>query len=103
MVHKCAYLVSVHNIPLELVVNTNQTQIHLIPTCDSITWGHKTKRIEIHRQDDKQIIIVIIFFAASNKQFHFQAISKGQLTEVYQSQKERNMIVNTQDEIEFQP
>jgi len=37
MVQRCAYLGSVHNILSKLVVNIDQTGIHLVPTCDSIT------------------------------------------------------------------
>ena len=32
MAQRCAYLVKVHNIPKELVVNSNQIGIHLVPT-----------------------------------------------------------------------
>jgi hypothetical protein len=41
MAQWCAYLVKVHNIPKELVVNIDQTYIHSIPIGGSNTW--KTK------------------------------------------------------------
>ena len=37
MAQRCAYLVKVHNIPKELVVNSDQTGIHLVPTGGSKT------------------------------------------------------------------
>ena len=41
MAQRCAYLVKVHNIPKELVVNSDQTGIHLVPTGGSKTWETK--------------------------------------------------------------
>jgi hypothetical protein len=41
MAQKCAYLIKVHNNLQELVVNTDQTRIRLVPTSGAKTW--KTK------------------------------------------------------------
>ena len=78
MAQRCAYLVSVHNIPEELVVNTDQTGIHLVPTGGSRTWETKgAKHIRIHGQDDKRQITVAVSSAASGKCLPFQAIFQG--------------------------
>ena len=50
MAKKYAYLVSVHNIPSELVINIDQTGIHLVLIGGSRTWKTKNaKHIRIHR------------------------------------------------------
>jgi len=38
MAQRCAYLIKIHNIPQELVVNTDQTGIHLVPMGGARTW-----------------------------------------------------------------
>jgi hypothetical protein len=78
MAQRCAYLVSVHNIPSELIVNIDQTGIHLVPTCGSRTWETKgAKHIRIQGQDDKRKITVVVSSAASGKCLPFQAIFQG--------------------------
>jgi hypothetical protein len=41
MAERCAYLVKIHNIPEELVVNTDQTGVHLVPTGGARIWEKK--------------------------------------------------------------
>ena len=78
MAQRCAYLVSVHNIPKELIVNTDQTGIHLVSTSDSRTWEMKgAKHIRIHGQDDKRQITVAVSSTASGKFLPFQEIFQG--------------------------
>jgi hypothetical protein len=38
MAHRVAYLVKVYNIPMCLIVNTNQIQLHLVPIGGDRTW-----------------------------------------------------------------
>jgi hypothetical protein len=61
MAHQIAYLVKMYNIPPCLVVNTNQTGVHLVPTGRDQTWERKgIKHIQIIRiKDKKQITIVV--------------------------------------------
>ena len=78
MAQRCAYLVSAHNIPSELVVNSDQTGIHLVPTCGSRTWETKgAKHIKVHGQYHKRQITVAVSSVASGKCLHFQAIFQG--------------------------
>lgn len=54
MAQQCAYLVEVHNMLQQLVVNTNQTEVHLVPTGGAKTWETKgTKHIKVHGGEDK--------------------------------------------------
>ena len=54
MAQRAAYLVKAHSIPLELMVNTDQIGIHLIPTGGARTRAKKrSKHVLVHGQDDK--------------------------------------------------
>ena len=54
MDQRCPYFVSVYNTPSELVVNTNQTMIYLVPTRGSRTLETKgAKHIWIYGHVDK--------------------------------------------------
>ena len=41
MAQRVAYLVKAHSLPPQLVVNTDQTCIHLVPTGEAHTWTQK--------------------------------------------------------------
>jgi hypothetical protein len=55
MSQRVAYLVKAHSIPPELVVNTDQTGIHLVPTGGAHTWALKgSKHVLVHGIEDKR-------------------------------------------------
>ena len=55
MAQRAAYLVRAHSITPEMMVNTDQTGIHLAPTGGSRTWAEKgTKHVLVHGMEDKQ-------------------------------------------------
>jgi len=59
--HRVAYLVKAHNVPTLLVINMDQTRIHLVPTCGEKTWDKKgSKDIHVLRVEDKKQIIIIV-------------------------------------------
>lgn len=67
MTQRCAYLVKVHNIPKELIVNTGQTWIYLVPIWGSRTWETiGANHIKVHGTKDKRQITVTIS-SATNK------------------------------------
>ena len=75
MAQRCAYLINVHNIPQELVVNTDQTEIHLVPTRGAKTWETKGyKHVNVHGIEDKRQIIVAVSFSATGHVLSFQVI-----------------------------
>ena len=81
MAQRCAYLVKVHNIPKELVVNSNQTVIHLVPTGGSRTWETKgAKHVKVHGVEDKRQITVTVSSAANGQCLPFQVIFQGTTT-----------------------
>ena len=58
MAQMCAYLIKVHNILEYLVVNNDQTDIHLVPTGGARTWDTKgIKQVNVHglRIKDKSL------------------------------------------------
>jgi hypothetical protein len=81
MAQRCAYLVKVHNIPKELVVNSDQTGIHLVPTGGSRTWETKgAKHVKVHGAEDKRQITVTVSSAADGRCLSFQVIFQGTTT-----------------------
>ncbi len=58
MAQWCAYLVMAHNIPQELVLNTDQIGIHIVPTCGDKTWETKgSQNVKVHGMEEKCQII----------------------------------------------
>lgn len=49
-----AYLVKLYNTPPELVVNTDQIRVHVVPSGEEKTWETKgTKHITLISMEDK--------------------------------------------------
>jgi hypothetical protein len=47
-----------HNIPQELVLNTDQIGIHIVPTCGDKTWETKgSQNVKVHGMEEKCQII----------------------------------------------
>ncbi len=59
--YKVVYLVKAYCIPLTLVMNNNQTKIHLEPNGGERTWEQKgSKHVQVlHLEDTKQITMTI--------------------------------------------
>jgi hypothetical protein len=75
MAQRCAYLVKIHSIPSELVVNTDQTGIHLVPTRGARTWEKKGARhVNVHGIEDKRQITVAASLSAKGNVLPFQVI-----------------------------
>jgi hypothetical protein len=78
MAQRCAYLVKMHNIPPSLVVNTDETGIHLVPTGGTRTWEEKnSKYVKVHGVDDKRHNTVAASSAANGQILPFQVIFQG--------------------------
>ena len=98
MTQRFAYLVKVHNIPKELVVNTDQTCIYLVPTRGSRTWETKgAKHIKVHRIEDKRQVTVTVSSTANGHCLLFRVIFQGTITKFYLSLKEVEKSVNCLD------
>jgi hypothetical protein len=78
MAQRCAYLVRIHNIPEGLIVNTDQTCVHLVPTGGPGTWEVKnSKQVMVHRMEDKRQITIATSSAANGKVLPFQMMFQG--------------------------
>jgi hypothetical protein len=61
-----------------MVVNTDQTSIHLIPTGGAHTWDEKgTKHVKVHGMEDKRQITVAVSSSAVGSLLSFQVIFTG--------------------------
>jgi hypothetical protein len=66
MVYYIAYLVKLNLIPPCLVVNTDQTRIHLVPTPGERTWESKgSKHIQVLRVEDKRQVTLVVSFTVN--------------------------------------
>ena len=69
--------VLMHDIPLDIVFNWDQTGIHLVPTGEWTMHQAKDKIIPISHPDDKRQITEVFAVTATGKFFPSQLIYKG--------------------------
>ena len=75
MTQRCAYLIKVHNIPQFLVINNDQTGIHLVPTGEARTRDTKgIKQVNVHGLEEKRQVIVVVSSAATCEVLPFQVV-----------------------------
>ena len=75
MSQRIAYLVKAYSIPHELVVNTDQTGIHLVPTRGAHTWALKgSKHVLVHGIEDKRQITVLVSLSVARGLLLFQVV-----------------------------
>jgi hypothetical protein len=78
MSQRIAYLIKSYSIPDSMVINTDQTGIHLIPTGGAHTWDKKgTKHVKVHGMEDKRQVIVTVSSSAAGTLLPFQVIFIG--------------------------
>jgi hypothetical protein len=78
MTQQIAYLVKSYSIPESMVVDTDQTGIHLVPTGGAYTWDEKgTKHVKVHGMEDKRQITVAVSSSAAGTLLPFQVIFTG--------------------------
>ena len=81
MTQRIAYLVKCYNVPCELVVNTDQTGIHLVPTGGTKTWEEKgSKHVAVIGIEDKRQVTVAVSSSLSGNILPFQVIFTGTTT-----------------------
>jgi hypothetical protein len=67
MTQRIAYLVKCYNVPCELVVNTYQTKIHLVPTGGTKTWKEKgSKHVDVIGIEGKRQVTVAVSCSLSD-------------------------------------
>ena len=61
MAYTVAYLVRTYSIPSQLLVNSNQTWIHLVPNVEERTWEPKgEKHVQVLSIEDKHQITMVV-------------------------------------------
>ena len=71
-------MIKVHKSPRYLVVNNDQTGIHLVPTGGARTWDTKgIKQVRVHGLKDKRQVTVVISSAATSEVLPFQVVFPG--------------------------
>jgi hypothetical protein len=75
MAQKAAYSEKAHSIPLSMMVNTDQTRIHIVPSRGARTWSEKrSKHVLVHGMDDKHQITCCVSSTAIGTLLPFQLI-----------------------------
>jgi hypothetical protein len=78
MSYRVAYLVKIYNIPRELVINTDQTGMHLVPTGGSHTWKKRgAKDVKVLGIEDKRQITTCVSSSASDDFLPLQLVFTG--------------------------
>jgi len=61
MTYHVIYVVKAYNIPPSLVVNSDETSIHLVPTARECTWESKgSKHIHVLGIEDKRQVTMVV-------------------------------------------
>ncbi len=75
MAHQIAYLVKIYNIPPCLVVNIDQTKVHLVPTRGDQTWERKeAKHIQVLGIENKRQITIVVSSSANGSMLSLQVV-----------------------------
>jgi hypothetical protein len=78
MAQQAAYLVKAHNTLATMMVNSDQTGIHIVPSSGARTWAEKgSKHILVHRMEDKRQITCTVSSIAMENLLPFQLIFIG--------------------------
>ena len=78
MTQRIAYLVKCYNVPCELVVNIDQTEVHLVPTGGTRTWEVRgSKHVAVTGIEDKRQVTVAVSSSLSGNILPFQVIFTG--------------------------
>ena len=84
MTQRIAYLVKCYNVPCELVVNTDKTGIHLVPTGGTRTWEVRgSKHVAVTGIEDKRQVTVAVSSSLSGTSYLFKSFSQEQQVGVY--------------------
>jgi hypothetical protein len=78
MVQRAAYLVKAHNILATMMVNSDQTGIHIVPLGGARTWAKKgSKHVLVHGIEDKRQITCTVSSTIAGELLPFQLIFTG--------------------------
>lgn len=78
MAHRAAFEVLTHAVPEELMVNMDQTAMHLVPSGGSRTYDKRGKKeIAVTGKEDKRQITICVSSAASGTTLPPQLIFQG--------------------------
>jgi len=67
----CVYLVMIHNIPQELVVNTNKIGMHIVPISGTKTWETKGfQHVNVHGMENKHQVTMVVFSTTNGNVYH---------------------------------
>jgi hypothetical protein len=71
MVDHVSYLARAYNIPPRLVVNSDQTRIHLVPITKECMWKNKdNKHVHVLGVENKKQIIIVISSSTNGIYLH---------------------------------
>jgi hypothetical protein len=90
--YKVTYLAKVYGIPSSLVINSEQTDIHLVPAAGSKTWDAKCiKNVKILGIEDKRQITCVMSSSVSEELLPIQTIFTGKTIRCLPKQSDKNI------------
>jgi hypothetical protein len=61
----------IHNIPQELVVNTNKIGMHIVPKSGTKTWETKGfQHVNVHGMENKHQVTMAVFSTTNGNVYH---------------------------------
>jgi hypothetical protein len=84
MAQRAAYLVKAHNILATMMLNNDQTGIHIVPSCGARTWAEKgSKHVLVHGLEDERQITCTVLLQLQENFYLSNSFLQGALIDVY--------------------
>ena len=75
MVQSAAFLMKAYSIPMKMLLNADETDIHFVLTSGAQIWAKRgSKHVLVHGMKDKRQVTVSVSSSANDNPLHFQVV-----------------------------